>query len=104
MRGDLMVDHLALAITHSRHVDGDTPGLRAVLGAVAHERGDLRTLDLVLAGHAVDVGTGATDPSALHDGRPSSRSRHVPRQELAARATTKDENLESIRLRHGFLR
>ncbi len=104
MRGDLVVDHAALPAANRRHVDLDSPRLRAVLGAVANQRCDLGALDLVLAGQAVDVGTGATNPSSFHDGRPSPRSRHVPRQELATRATAKNQDFNSFRLRHGFLR
>src|SRR5262245_60938560 len=104
MRGDLRMDHLALALTYRHHVDCDASRLRAVLGAAAHQRCDLRALDLVLAGQAVDVGTGAPDPTALHDGRPSTRARHVPREEFAARAAAENQDLESFHLRHGFLR
>src|SRR5215510_10347174 len=67
--------------------------------AVAHQRRDLGAPDLVLAGQAIDVGTGATDPSALTDGGPSTRSRHLPGQEPAARSTAKDQDFKSIRLR-----
>jgi len=59
---------------------------------------------IVLAGQAIDIGTGATDPSPLDDGGPSTRSRHVPRQELTARATAKDRDFKSFRPRHVFLR
>src|SRR5690349_23411153 len=90
VRSDLTVDHGALPVTDRGHVDLDTPRLRTVLGAMAHERYDLGALDLVLAGHAVDVGARAPDPSSLHDGGPPPRLPHVPRQELAARATAKN--------------
>jgi len=53
-------------------------------------------MDLILAGHAVDIGTGAADPSSLHDSGPSTRSRHVPRQELAACAAAKDQDFKSF--------
>src|SRR5262249_17877103 len=101
--GDLVVDHVALAVADRRHVDLDTTRPRAELGAVAHQRRDLGAPDLVLAGQAIDVDTGATDPSALNDGGPSTRSRHVPGQEPAARSTAKDQDFKSIRLRHDFL-
>ena len=61
-------------------------------------------MDLVLAGHAIDVGTGATNPASLHDGRPPPRLRHVPGQELAACATAKNQDFKSLRLRHAYLR
>src|SRR5262249_34000556 len=67
--------------------------------AVAHQRCDLGAPDLVLAGQAIDVGTGATDPSALNDGGPSTPSRHLPGQEPAASSTAKDQVFKSIRLR-----
>src|SRR5947199_7937607 len=61
-------------------------------------------MDLVLAGHAIDVGTGATNPASLHDGRPPPRLRHVPGQELAACATAKNQDFKSLRLRPDYLR
>src|SRR5262249_14342956 len=100
VRVDLVVGHATLDIAHGPNVARNRPRLRADLGTMTHERRDLRTPDLVLAGHAIDVRTGATNPSSLHDGRPSPRSRHVPRQELAARATTKNQDFKSFRLRH----
>src|SRR5262249_6842782 len=104
VRVNLLIDHGTLSITNGCHIDGDTPRLRAVLGAVAHQRRYLCAIDLVLAGQAVDVGTGATDPATLHDGRPSTRSRHMPRQELAAYAAAKDQDFKSFRLGHACLR
>src|SRR4029079_10468797 len=65
MRGHLGLDHLALALADDSHVDHDRTGGHAELGGVAHEMRSLRAPDLVLAGHAGDVRTGATDPFAL---------------------------------------
>src|SRR5437899_5492565 len=61
-------------------------------------------MDLVLAWHAIDVVTVATNPASLHDGRPPPRLRHVPGQELAACATAKNQDFKSLRLRHAYLR
>ena len=80
MVGNLGVDHVALALANRRHVDRDVTGHRTELRSVAHQMRDLRAPDLVLAGHAGDVGTGAADPPALHDGSPSARSRQMPGQ------------------------
>jgi hypothetical protein len=37
IRGDLVVDHLALPVTDLRHVDRDMPGVHAVICAAAHQ-------------------------------------------------------------------
>src|SRR5262249_44381915 len=37
IHGDLVVDRLALPVTDLRHVDRDTPGIRAVIRAAAHQ-------------------------------------------------------------------
>src|SRR5215470_1906424 len=104
MCGDLLVHHLALPVTDRCHVDLDMTRPRPVLGAMAYQRCDLRALDLVLAGQAIDVGARPTNPSALHHRRASSRSRHVPRQKLPARSTSENEELELFRLHFDLLR
>src|SRR5262249_25042341 len=55
-------------------------------------------------GQAVDVGTGAPYPPALHDGSPSPGSRHVPSQVLATPSTAKDQDFKPFLLRHAILR
>jgi hypothetical protein len=65
---------------------------------VAHEMRSLRAPDLVLAGHAGDVRTGAPDPSALHHGGSPSGSRHMPSDELACRSAAKHQDFELLRL------
>src|SRR5215813_673643 len=104
MRGDLLVNHLALPVTDRCHVDLDTTRPRAVLGAMTHERCDFRALNLVLAGQAIDVGARATNPSPLHHRRATSRSRHVPREELPACTTAENQELELFRLHCDLLR
>src|SRR5215813_6534738 len=104
MRGDLLVHHLALPVTDRCHVDLDTTRPRAVLGAMTHERCDFRALNLVLAGQAIDVGARPTNPSSLHHRRASSRSRHVPREELPACTTAENENFDIFRLHVDLLR
>jgi len=68
VRGNLAVDHVALALANLHHVDRHATGLRAELRGVPRHVRDARAPDLVLAGHAVDVRTGAADPVSLHDG------------------------------------
>jgi len=41
---------------------------------------DFRAPNLIFAGQAGDVGTGAPNPPALYDGSPSPRARHMPSQ------------------------
>ena len=80
MQGDLAVDHVALALANFRHVGRDGPGHRAELCCVMRQMRDPGAPNLILAGQAGDVGTGAADPPALDDGGPSPRSRHMPSQ------------------------
>ena len=100
MRGDLGIDHGALAPANRRHVDDGGAGHRAELRAVTHVMRDLRTPNLVLGGQAGDVGTGAPDPSPLDDRRLSPGPRQLPGQELARLSTAKDQDLIPFRLRH----
>jgi hypothetical protein len=41
-----------------------------MLSAVTRKTRNFRVRNLILAGHASDVGTGATNPASLHDGGP----------------------------------
>jgi hypothetical protein len=103
MRSDLRFDHFALALANRRHVDLDGTGDRAELCGVARQMRDLGASNLVLGGHARDVGTGAADPSALHDSGPPPRPRHMPSHQLACRSTAEDQHVELFGLRHGWL-
>jgi hypothetical protein len=76
------------------HVNGDGTGHRATLAAVTRKVCDLGAGDHVLAWHAGDIGTGAAHPTPLDNGGPSSQSRHVPSEKLAARAAAKDESVK----------
>jgi hypothetical protein len=87
-------------LTNLRHIDSDRTIHRAMLRTVSRDMCYFRAGDLVLGGHAGDVGTGAANPTPLHDGGSSSRLRHVPGDKLAARTAAKDENLELLSLRH----
>ena len=66
---DKVLDHLALAFAHRRHVDADIVFADAELLAAIKERGDLGAVDDVLAGQARDVGARAAHIFALdhHD-------------------------------------
>jgi len=46
MRGNLGIDHLALALAHRGHVDGDGTRHGAELCSVAHQIRDLRAPNL----------------------------------------------------------
>ena len=79
MGGNLGVNHVAFALANDRHVDGDGTGDRAELRGMACEMRDFRAPNLILAGQAGDVGTGAPDPAAFHDSSSSPRTRQMPR-------------------------
>src|SRR4029077_10009705 len=100
---NLAFHHFALAPTNRCHIDSDRTGHRAVVLTVTRELRDFRTGNLILAWHASDIGTGATNPTSLHHGSPSSRLGHVPSDKLAARPAAKDENFKLLRLRHVLL-
>jgi len=57
---------------------------------------DPRAGNFVLAGHAGDIGTGAADPSALHNGGSPSSFRQMPGYEFATGSTAEDEGIVSV--------
>jgi hypothetical protein len=73
-----------------------------VLNAVTRKMRNFRVRNLILAGHASDVGTGATNPASLHDGGPAPGLRQVPSHEFAANSAAKDENFKPLRLHHSI--
>src|SRR5260221_301686 len=100
--GNQAVNHVALAPANRRHVDRDGTGRHAELRGVVHQMRDLRAPNLILAGQAGDVGAGAPDPPALHDGGPPPGLCHMPSQELATRSTAKDQDFKLFWLSHEF--
>src|SRR5271165_254220 len=56
--------------------------------------------DLVFAGQASDVGTGAADPPALDDGSPPPRLRQMPSQQLAAKSAAEDQHFHPFWFSH----
>ena len=92
MQGNLALDHVALALANLRHVGRDRTGdHRAELRGVLRQMRDPRAPNLILAGQASNVGTGAPDPPALDDGSPPPRSRQMPSQQLAAKSAAEDQ-------------
>jgi hypothetical protein len=65
---DLAIDHIALALTHRGHIGLDRTCNGAELPSVPGQVRNPCTPNLVLAGHAGNVGTGTADPAALDDG------------------------------------
>src|SRR5271170_867665 len=59
--------------------------------------------NLILAGKAGDVGTGAADPPSLHNSGASPRLRHMPSEQLPAKSAAKDQNFNRFCLRHEHL-
>src|SRR5215469_1761729 len=79
MQRNLALDHIALTLADPCHVGRDrTADNRAELGGVTRQMRDPRAPNLILDGQAGNVGTGAPDPVALHDGSPTPRSRPIP--------------------------
>ena len=70
VRRNLTLHHLALAPTDRCHIDRDGTRHRAELRSMARQMRDPRAENLILAGHAGDVDTGAPNPPPLHDGSP----------------------------------
>src|SRR5262249_44506121 len=102
VRRNLTLHHLALTPTNRCHIDSDGPGHYSVLSAVTRKMYHFRVRDLILAGHASDVGTGATNPASLHHGGPVPRLCQVPSYEFAANPAAKDNNFKPFWLRHAF--
>src|SRR5262249_43138364 len=63
--GNLSGDHVTLALAYCRHVNLDGARHRAKLRRMVHQMGNPSAPNLVLAGHARDIGTRASYPSAL---------------------------------------
>jgi hypothetical protein len=78
MEINFALNHVTLALANLCHVGHDGTGRGAEVLGVMRQMCDFRAPNLILAGQAGDVGAGAPDPSALHDGSPSPRSRHMP--------------------------
>src|SRR4029077_2060489 len=67
MRGNLAVDHVAFALANLGHINPDGSSHGAEVRTIARQMRDLRAPNLVLAGHAIDIGTRTPDIPALHD-------------------------------------
>src|SRR5882762_2808681 len=80
MEINFAINHVALALANLCHVGRDRTGHRAELPSAMRQMCDPRAPNLILAGQAGDVGAGAPNPPALHDGSPPPRSRHMPSQ------------------------
>src|SRR5262249_31763381 len=65
---NLTVHHLALALANCGHVDSDRICHDAMLSTVRCRVAPFGIRNLVLAGHAGDVGTETATPPPLHDG------------------------------------
>src|SRR5271155_1401732 len=76
------------------------PVNRTELECVTRQMRNPRAPNLILAGQAGDVGTGAADPPALHDRGTSPRLRHMPSEQLPAKSAAKDQNFNRFWLRH----
>src|SRR3954454_7933146 len=100
MHRDQAVDHVALTLPHLLHIDGDGTGRDPELAGVTKEVCGIRTPDLILAGQAVDVRTGATNPPALDDGHPLPGLCQVPRQILPPFAAAQDNHVIAFRFGH----
>lgn len=87
--GDHAIDHVALALADFGHLDCNGARLSKTC-RVMHEVRHLRAPNLILAGKAIDIGTGAADPTALHYRCPPPGPRHVLGQKHATISTTKD--------------
>jgi len=67
MPRNLTFNHLALAPANRRHINRDGARHRANLRSMTRQMRDFGARNLILAGHAGDVDTGAPN----HDGSPS---------------------------------
>src|SRR4029077_16632700 len=100
MEGDLASDHVALALADLRHIGSDATGRGAELRCMVHQLRHLCTPDLVLAGQARNVGTGAPNPSPLHNGGPPPRACEVPSKQLPSLSAAEDHSVEPLRFGH----
>src|SRR5262249_184078 len=79
MQRNPALDHIALTLADPCHVGRDrTADHRAKLGGVTRQMRDPRAPNLVLAGEAGDIATGAPDPLPLAHGPPPISPRPRP--------------------------
>jgi hypothetical protein len=72
----------------------------AELAGTGNDPGDACAPDFVLAGKAVDVGTGAADPAALDDGNFLPCLRQMPGEIFAAFAAADDDGVVPFSFGH----
>src|SRR6266849_8236957 len=86
-------DHLALALTHGRHVDLPVIFGDAKFLASSEVRSNLRAMDDVLARKTGDVGAGTPDIFSLNDGGLHPLFGQGPGNEFAGRPAAQHEEI-----------
>src|SRR6185437_2845804 len=100
VKGDQAVDHVPLAPKNLLHVDRYRAGGYAELFGAGDDPGDPGAPDFVLAGEAVDVGTGAANPAAFDNGGLLPRLGKMPGKIFATFATADDNGVVPLRFGH----
>ena len=103
MNIDEVLDHLALAFAHRRHVDADILLADAELLAAKKERGDLGAVDDVFARQAGDVRARAAHIFALDDDDALSLLRGGPGDQFSAGAAAEDDEIIFFRIGVGVV-
>jgi hypothetical protein len=100
MGGNEAFDHCSLAIADTFHVDMNVTGADTELRATPQPLRHLRRMNDVLARHASDIRTRAADQPALYDRDALPCSGECPRKIFPRFATTQDENVVTLGVRH----
>jgi hypothetical protein len=70
VKSDEPVDHVSLALQNLRHVDRYRAGCDAELFCARDDVGNVGAPDFILAGEAIDIRAGTTNPATLDYCRP----------------------------------
>ena len=103
MERDLTIDHLLFALADPAHIGSDSIGRCAKLRGVPNEMGDPRAPQFVLGWETGNGRARATDPAAFHNRDFLAGTAEVPREQLAALATSENDRIELFRPRHDDL-
>src|ERR1700748_1375359 len=103
MERDLTIDHVLLALANPAHIGSDSIGRCAKLRGVPNEMGDPRAPQFVLGWETGNGRARATDPAALHNRDFLAGTAEVPREQLAALATSENDRIELFRPGHDDL-
>src|SRR5271154_4702083 len=98
MRIHESLNHLALPLSHSGHIDAEALNADSELLAAPNIVGELRRMNDIFTRQTCDVRAGSADILAFHHRNALSPSCKGPGQQFRAGAATKDNEIVNFRL------